>query len=334
MVFIHNTVIDRGVNFSDGTQTFTVPLYVTKAKALAGTFTSIAVPLFFLISGFLLYIKNPKYMENLKKKCLTILLPYVLWTVLVILFLFVAQSFNFTKQYFANIIIRNFKGIDFIDAFIGKFTSAREYQYPLVFQFWFLRDLFILNLLFSIIKKIVDLCPGGTLILFFVLWISGINIYVVSTAALFFFTLGYYFVRYKMDYKHLDNIKTFDMAVMYMITIVASLFFMEKIAIIPAINIIVGIMFFIKLSYNFIKKNKTYKTLAWLEQYAFWVYATHGIVIAVMIKLSVKIMPMNGGWLLIHYFIVTLLCIFVLIGIGIIFRKIFPRAFSILTGGR
>jgi hypothetical protein len=121
---------------------------------------------------------------------------------------------------------------------------------------------------------------------------------------------------------------------MYITTIILSLFFREKIPIISAINVIVGIMFFIKLSYSFIKESKTYKILAWLEQYAFWVYATHGIAIAVMIKLSVKIMPMNGGWLLVHYFIVTLLCIFILLGIGIIFRKMFPKVFSILTGGR
>jgi hypothetical protein len=121
---------------------------------------------------------------------------------------------------------------------------------------------------------------------------------------------------------------------MYIITIITSLFFRENIAIISAINIIVGIIFFIKLSYSFIKEGKTYKIFTWLEQYAFWVYATHGIVIAILVKLSVKIMPMNGGWLLVHYFIVTLLCIFSLLGVGIIFRKIFPKAFSILTGGR
>jgi fucose 4-O-acetylase-like acetyltransferase len=334
VVFIHNTVIGHGVNFSNGIQTFAVPLYVAKAKELAEAFTGIAVPLFFLISGFLLYVKNPKYMENLKKKCQTILLPYVLWTILVVFFLFVAQSFNFTKQYFANNIIRNFEPIDFIDAFIGKFTAAREYQYPLVFQFWFLRDLFIFNLLFTIIKKVVDSCPGGIFVLFFILWTSDINIYVVNVGALFFFTLGYFIVKYKLDYKRLDNIKTLDMIIMYTITIIASLFFRERAPTISAINKIVGIIFFIKLSYYFVKESKIYETLAWLEQYAFWVYATHGIAIAVMIKLSVKIMPMHDSWLLAHYFLVTLLCIFVLISIGIVFRKIFPKIFSILTGGR
>jgi surface polysaccharide O-acyltransferase-like enzyme len=163
VVFIHNT-LNKGVTFSDGTQIFEVPLYVAKIKELAGAFTGIAVPLFFLISGFLLYIKEPKFLENLNKKCRTILLPYILWAILVTIFLFTAQSFSFTKPYFATNIVRDFKIIDWIDVFVGKFTAVRGYQYPLVYQFWFLRDLFVLNLLFVIIKKIIDYYPGGTFI--------------------------------------------------------------------------------------------------------------------------------------------------------------------------
>jgi hypothetical protein len=125
-----------------------------------------------------------------------------------------------------------------------------------------------------------------------------------------------------------------DMVLMYGITIIARLFFKEKIAIISEINIIVGILFFVKMSFNFIADERTYKRLSWLEQYAFWVYATHMMVIAAMIKLSVKIMPMNDGWLLVHYYLVTVLCILILLGTGVLFRKVFPKAFLVLTGGR
>jgi fucose 4-O-acetylase-like acetyltransferase len=338
VVFIHNTVIEKGVNLPDGIQTFEIPLYVAKVRELVESFTTTAVPLFFLISGFLLFIKEPKYMENLKKKCRTILLPYILWAFLVILFLFAAQSFDFIKPYFGNLVVRDFSIMDWIGAFVGHFgkfyDGSLNVNGPLVYQFWFLRDLFVLNVLFVIIKKIIDRCPGGAFVLFSLLWIGGINLYIVNTTALFFFALGYYIVKYNINYKHLDNIKTLDMVIMYIIIIITGLFFREKITIFSAMNKIVGIMFFVKLSRNFIKKDKMYKLLAWLEQYSFWVYATHGIVIAAMIKLSVKIMPMDGGWLLMHYFIVTLLCISVLVGIGMIFRKLFPKIFSILTGGR
>jgi surface polysaccharide O-acyltransferase-like enzyme len=335
VVFIHGDggITDTGVNFADGIQTFKVPFYVAKIHELTDAITCVAVPLFFLISSFLLYIKEPVFSENLKKKCKTILLPYFSWAILVILFLFIAQSFNFTKPYFATSIVRDFSPLDWIGAFLGHFGRFTLLP-PLAYQFWFLRDLFVLNLLFVIIKRIVDLCPGGVFVLFFLLWIGDINIYIVNTSALFFFTLGYYIVKYKVSYKHIDNIKTSDIVLMYMITILAGLFFREEVTIISCINIIVGIMFFIKLSYSFVKTEKTYKILSWLEQYAFWVYATHVIAIAAMIKISIKIMPMNGGWLLINYFGVTLLCISILVGIGIIFKRIFPKTFSILTGGR
>jgi surface polysaccharide O-acyltransferase-like enzyme len=334
VVFIHSGVIDTGVNFASGTETFEVPLYVEKIHGLSETFTAVAVPLFFFMSGFLLFVREQTFLENFKKKTKTILLPYILWTILVILFLFTAQSFNFTKQYFATLIIRNFTIMDWIGAFLGHFGKFVENGHPLVYQFWFLRDLFVLNLLFVIIKKAVDFLPGGIFVLFLILWIGGINLYIVNTGALFFFTLGYYIVKYNINYKHLDNIKTLDIVFMYAITIIISLFFSKRITVISAINIIVGVIFFIRLSSNFIKRDKVYKTLAWLEQYAFWVYATHGIVIAAIIKVSIKIMPMNGVWLLVHYFGGALFCIFVLVCIGIIFRKICPKIFSILTGGR
>ena len=178
--------------------------------------------------------------------------------------------------------------------------------------------------------------PAGIFVLLLAAWMGrdGIPVYSVSISALFFFTLGYYIVKYNLNYKHLDAIKTADIFFMYLITILISLSYKEKMPIISNVNIIVGILFFIKLSYYFITDEKTYKKLSWLEQYAFWVYATHGIVIAVMVKLSVKIMPMHGGWLLVHYFLVTTLCIILLIGTGTVFRRLFPKIFAVLTGGR
>jgi surface polysaccharide O-acyltransferase-like enzyme len=55
VVFIHGGVIDTSVNFADGTQTFEVPFYVGKIQEFTDTITCVAVPLLFLISGFLVY---------------------------------------------------------------------------------------------------------------------------------------------------------------------------------------------------------------------------------------------------------------------------------------
>ncbi|MDR3171037.1 MAG: acyltransferase [Treponema sp.] len=333
VVFIHNNPTE--VNFASGTEIYTIPVYIAKIRHLvSGIIAAVAVPLFFFISGFLLYAKETTFMSVLKKKSRTILVPYIIWNILVALFLFVAQSFSFTKPYFAQNIIRNFGLLDWIDVFVGKFTQLRKNQYPLVYQFWFLRDLFILNLLFLGIKKLIDRFPFGTCILFFILWIAGINIYLVSTAALFYFSLGYYVIKYQVSYKKIDAIKRDDILLVYLITIVIELFLKEYVPIIHSINIVVGSIFFLKLTYYFIRNEKIYRTLAWLEKYAFFVYAIHGILLAVLQKLSVQIIPMHGGWILLQYFSVTILGILLFLTIGIIVRKITPKIYALLTGGR
>ncbi|GAB6390969.1 MAG: acyltransferase [Treponematales bacterium] len=334
VVFIHG-VINEGVNFAGGTEVFDTPLYVVKVWELTGAFTCVAVPLFFLISSFLLYSKGPRFMANLKKKSRTILLPYILWNALAVLFFFTAQSIPWTKPYFATYIIRNFSLWDWLGVFAGHFGQFNEgLATPLVYQFWFLRDLFILNLLFAVIKKVIDAFPAGAFLLFFILWIGGVNIYLVNTGALFFFALGYYVVKYRLDYHCLDNIRTRDISLMYAISIITGLFFADKMPLTSNINIIVGILFFLKLSHWFVNRERIYQPLLWLEGYAFFVYATHGIFLAVLIKLSVKIMPMHGLWLLAHYFGVTLLCIALLVGAGAVFKRLLPKPFAVLTGGR
>jgi fucose 4-O-acetylase-like acetyltransferase len=146
VVFIHNNPTE--VNFAGGTEIYTIPGYVNIIRELLfNIIASIAVPLFFLISGFLLYVKETKFVIVLQKKIQTILLPYIIWHILTIAFFFVAQSFSFTKPYFVTLIVRNFNVLDWIGVFIGKTGIFAERGMPLVYQFWFLRDLFILDII-------------------------------------------------------------------------------------------------------------------------------------------------------------------------------------------
>jgi fucose 4-O-acetylase-like acetyltransferase len=334
VVFIHNN--PTKVNFADGTEVYEIPFYVDIVRHLiSGIVARIAVPLFFLISGFLLYAKESAFIPVIKKKSRTILLPYLMWNVLAVVFYFTAQSVSVTKPWFATLIVRNFNVPDWIGVFTGKAGIFAATGHPLVYQFWFLRDLFILNLLFTGIKKIIDLFPLGTLALLLIFWLANIPLsIVVSPEALLFFALGYYIVRYSLDYRSLDAIKRYDIVLIYSITIIMELFFSRYIPVIHKVNIIIGIVAFIKLSRYFINNEKWYHVLSWLEPYAFFVYAVHGIALAVMTKLSVKMIPMHGGWLLLQYFGVNIsgTILFVLMGMAV--RKVFPRLFRMLTGGR
>jgi fucose 4-O-acetylase-like acetyltransferase len=173
VVFIHNNPTE--LNFAGGTEIYAIPIYVNIIRqVISNIIARIAVPLFFLISGFLLYVKETKFFTVLRKRSRTILLPYILWNVLGIIFYYVVQSFPFTKQYFTTAWVRDFNVLDWIGAFTGK---SGLFKSPIIFQFWFLRDLFILDLLFLLIKKLVDRFPVGIIILFFIFWVNDIKIY-------------------------------------------------------------------------------------------------------------------------------------------------------------
>ncbi|MDR0506519.1 MAG: acyltransferase [Dysgonamonadaceae bacterium] len=314
-----------------------IPDYVLNVQRLIGVITSIAVPLFFMFSAYFLYIKEQKYFSVLKKKCRTILLPYILWHILLIGFYFAVSILPFTKQYFSpEKFVSSWELLDWIKAFCGDYSNTDNVlkNTPFVYQFWFLRDLFILTVLFAGIKKLVDKFPFGTFVFCLVLWVNNIRIYIVSPEALLFFMLGYYVIKYNLSMKNIDMIKTFELLTVYCITIIMEYFFIKTMPVLSKINIIIGCLFFLKISRCFIENVKLYNVLAWLEKYQFIVYAVHGVMIPQFLKIYIRIIPPHGVYILLGYFLMILFGVFISLFIGILLKKLFPKIYRVLTGGR
>jgi len=331
VVIIHNGISEKSFARLNNI-VVDIPLYVEKIQEFIGIVTAVAVPLFFLISAFLLYAKESAFTPVLKKRSRTILVPYLLWTVLFVLLYFTMQTLPFTRGFFMTDpehLIRNYGPLDWIDVFVGKFTERGG---PFVFQFWFLRDLFILSLLFIPLKRLIDWFPFGFFTLCFILWIGNVNIYLVSPAALFFFALGCYIVKYRLSEKTIDAIKLRDITVIYLVTLLTELF--GSVPVIHNINILIGCAFFIRLSGLAIRNAKLYGVLTWLEQYEFIVYAVHAIIISQLLKIIIKLLPVHGGFLLAEYLGVVTVSIALCVVFGTVFKRLLPKPFAVLTGGR
>jgi fucose 4-O-acetylase-like acetyltransferase len=335
VVFIHNT--PQEINFHGSLDVLEIPLYAEKTRDLiSGVIGRVAVPMFFLISSFLLYSKENNFTTVLKKKLKTILLPYVLWQFLYLLWAFIVQN-NPIRESFARSEDRllNYGILDWLQAFFGNFTKEPSlirapYNYPL----WFLRDLFILDLLFIPIKNMINKFPFGILIIVTILWIADIQLWVVSPEALLYFIFGYYIVKYNIRVKTTDKIHLIDICIIYSITIVLELFFRDKIPVIHKINILVGMLFFIKISLYIIKNDKLYKKLTWLGGYEFIIFAFHVWVLQYINKAMYIIIPMKGILILFEYFSAVIFTITLCIISGIVLNKIMPKLYKVLTGGR
>ena len=336
VVFIHNVVTE--VNFADRVVNVEVPFAVDIIRTLiSSVFACVAVPVFFFISSYILFTKDEPYPVVLKKKFRSILVPYLIWNALITLIYFVAQSVPALKQYFATIIIRDLDAKGFVQLFIGREGEYDLYT-PIVYQFWFLRDLFLCIILSPVIKKAVYKLPLVAVIAIFVLKYFSFP-YGGLSSVIFYFTLGCLAVRYNLSYKSLEKIKFSLLGIFYALVVIFNLYLhaAEKDSFwwLNIITIISGGIFLLKLSGRICKNEKAFNVLKYLAGFSFWLYATHDPLLLTPIKkLWTKFLPINGFWLFIEYFGAVFLCVAVSLAIGIVVKHLLPKVFSVLTGGR
>lgn len=121
VVFIHNTGLPSNYVIPVlGTDSFYTCLSIYNKVFFSHVLAHIAVPIFFFISGYLFFIKTPIltkeiYIDKLKKRWNSLVIPYLLWNIFPIL---VVACLWFLKY----IIFNHDTGV-FIDKLIAYFDS-------------------------------------------------------------------------------------------------------------------------------------------------------------------------------------------------------------------
>lgn len=130
--------------------------YEGRIIAFFSILANAGVPIFFLTSGYLMYNSSTDYIKNLRKKVKSLLVPYLLW-IMIYTFLEIAGNYALTRD-FRDIINRT--ALEWMEKIIGiPFVTS-----PVYAPFWFVRDLFILNLAMPLLKFAVRKIP--TLVIF------------------------------------------------------------------------------------------------------------------------------------------------------------------------
>lgn len=162
---------------------------------LSCVISGIAVPLFFVISGYLFFLSEfsiAKYLKKIKKRIYSLLIPYLLWNLFALIFLMLPHydTYEFTL---GNVLISFW---NCHDSFIHATSSN-----PIDFPMWYIRDLMICNLIapayYYIIRHTRFLLP----VVFIALWVFGILSPVtgISVIAVAFYSLGAYIAIHHQD---------------------------------------------------------------------------------------------------------------------------------------
>lgn len=286
-------------------------------------------PLFFVISGILLYSKEFDALVNIKKKTRSILVPYIFWNTAWILVFFVFQSMPLTRDFFpaSGNTVRDFGLWQWIDAYAGISRGGRPFLYP----FWFLRDLFVLNLLAVPIKKLSDRFPVFMLAGGLALWLSGINDFGQS---LLFFVLGYFIVKHGIDVTRADKFSLRDVGAAYALTIVLFCAFRYMIPALYHVCILIGMLFFIMLSLKIVRNETARRICLSLSPYVFMILACHEFTVSFLRKLALKVIPQTDAVILLEFFCIPAIAITACVLLGMILKRLLPGFYRIVAGNR
>lgn len=340
VVFIHSNPSDVVFNGQSAGINYNLSVYEEIRYFISEIVARIAVPSFFFISGFLFFRKMDYfnigiYVQKLKKRGRSLLIPYLFWNLVVVLFFYLAQTFLKGLLSGNNLLIVDYTWQNWIQAFWnGNAGENMPINYPL----WFIRDLMVVVVFSPIVYWGIKRLQSFFALLLGTLWLFNlwIDITGFSIVAFFFFSLGAYWGINKMNFIETFN-RLFPYSLWgYIILSVCNLLYKEYdwCSYVHKASILVGLSMFISLTSHCLKK-QIWKTNTNLAHSSFFIYAYHGMPLALMIKLLVKVLYPQTN---IDFIIIYIICPFITIVLGLciykILTKYFPKFTALMIGGR
>lgn len=294
--------------------------------------TSIAVPIFFSISGYFLFFNKKQsfkeYLLMLQKRFKSLVIPYLFWSITWFLIYFLKGHY---KDYSVSTILN--------DIFVN----------PIPLQFWFIRDLFVLVIISPLIYALVKYTKVLIIVVLLLVWYFNILIPLNESIALLFFAIGSYLGINGINLKENKDYSLL-LVLLWLLTLLFQTFLIynsnDNISILELIQndllinfldkigIIVGIFAVWKI-YDLLFSNINITNSKWfsLTDFSFFIYAFHLPVLWMVPSYIYRFVGNNQFSLLIYIYAPTfLIVVSVLLAKNL--KKYMPFFFGIITGGR
>lgn len=334
VIFIHNNLTrDNAINYYH--LDFLEPQIITWLKLFVCTIIGgAAVPLFYVFAGYLQCRKNDAYGVLLKKRTKSLLVPYILWTLLAVLMYFVGQTIPGLSLFMNNDnnIVCEWRLKDWFNLFWVHWTNDVT-GHPFITQFWFLRNLIILVVFSPLLRFFVKKTPFSLFIVLFLYYLHGSKFGII--VSLFFYMSGILFAEYNVNFfSLLDKIKWYEFIVVLMVEMFAVILLPEETKFLELCTI-TSCFVLLKVSKIIISNEKLFGIAEYLSGFTFFLFAIHNPFIEpVLNKLSYRIIPLHGIGCFVQFIIPPILTVIIGTTIGIICKRLLPHVFTILNGGR
>lgn len=313
----------------------------------------IAVPIFFLISGYLFFTNFSNwtwtgYAAKLKRRLWSLCIPYIIWNIVKLIFIFIKNSVIGDEPYSSiTTLIEEQNWHLFYDSEtfdndrIDWLGNCSQKTAPIHIALWFLRDLIIVSLLAPIIYFINKRIKIWCVIIIGLIYISRIwpPMSFISITSIFFFNLGAYFAISKNNIAQISRKTSFITIPLSLLLLIPCIIYNGPLSttgdnIFSIFTIIAVFCVFSIASYIVEKHNiKPYKLFI---NSCFFIYTIHTIGILGLTKTFLVNLFGDDSYIVnsILYltipFIVTIICI----AIYYILVRFFPKISIIFTGNR
>ena len=308
----------------------------------------IAVPTFFIISGYLFFNTFDggfkSYGKKLKRRIFSLLIPYLFWSAFTFFAFFFAQKIPGIGEYFTT---RNDAELTFKILFDNIIISS--YNSPL----WYVRYLIVFSILSIAIYWLVKKVPFVFSIIAFVGWMFnffGLPMNLgVRWDAIFFYLLG---VEIALKPNLMGRLKEIFNR-QWVVILVASIYLAVQLIrtalycyksptlllngeydpvthYLGNVGILLGI-FAVWFGYDYIfKANFNIK----FKEFSFFVFVTHHPIVNILKKLLLKLLGVSPLTSLLVYFLSIALTVTIIVAIGWVLKRWLKPVFKFICGGR
>ena len=338
IVYIHayNSVVyvasgAIGLEYQQGFLPF---IKVLVAEVIART----AVPAYMLMAGYFFFLGVDRgisgYLQKLKARVQSLLVPYLFWNFAVLAVFAVAQVEPHLSRCFsgANPRIFQFKAWDYVNAFLGTRT------YPINGPLWFIRDLIIMVLLAPLVRPLAKVSswiffPSACLawVLVHQTWPK-----FPTPDAWIFFPTGAYLALRRINLFGLDRIGKWILPAYICLALCeTSLYGRPGMVYLHRVNILFGIITLLWLTQFIVRSERLARISVQLAGGSFFIYVTHMPIMGFTRKLLyLALKPQSQLALLAIFLFLPVLIITLLLVAYAALIRVFPRASVWVLGGR
>lgn len=308
---------------------------------VSGMMGRCAVPLFYVISGYLFFLKVPEGMKSIygkmRKRVRTLVVPYIIGCLFFVGFGVLMAVLPGVSKYMNSSVMPLFSKP------IGEILRSIFYDAgngtPCAFQLWFLRDLILIvatSPLWYICLRYLKLAFVAVLFILTYLDVPHVPFY-----PLFWFVLGGQLTKVKIEMGGVNGVINIGLLALclFLVLSIVELFFPEMIdwksLRIPII--LIGIVGAWGLYDAVVGKNFSLLQHQWLTtacQFTFFIYIFHEPTLNIFRKLIVVVLGKNEFGYMASYLISPWIFTVCAVFAGLLFRKYLPRVYDVCTGGR